>query len=1085
MYLNTKQICSFLFIWLLSCPLFSQEIYKPDLSTFKWRSVGPAFMSGRIIDIAVHPEHQSTYYVGVACGGIFKTTNAGTTFEPIFDNYGSYSIGCVQIDQNNPNVVWVGTGEANSQRSVGYGDGVYKSLDGGKSFTNLGLPNSGHIGEIVIDPNNSDIVYVAAYGPLWSNGGDRGVYKSMDGGATWKKVLYVSEYTGIADIVMDPRDSKVLYASAHQRQRKGFGYISGGPESALYKSVDGGNTWNKINKGFPSGDLGRIAIAISPIDPDILYTHLEAQDGQNGSYKSTDRGASWEKMSDYSTVGLYYSKIFPDPKIMDKLIVGDVYSKYSLDGGKTFQNILAKNTHVDNHVFWINPKNNKHWLMGGDGGLYETFNEGLHWDYKNNLSITQFYRVAADNAFPFYNIYGGTQDNSSMGGPSRTTNMVGIVNSDWFITQGGDGFESQVDWQDPNIVYSQSQHGNLVRYDKKTGESVFIMPVEMEGEPALKWNWDAPLVLSSHKASRLYFGANKIYKSEDKGNTWQLISPDMNRKIDRNTLPIMDKIWSMDGVMKNASTSIFGQTTSIAESTIDENILYVGTDDGLIQITHDGGKNWTTVDNIQGVPKMSYVPQIICSKFDKLRAYVVFNHHRYGDYKPYIFRTNDGGKSWSPIMSDLPERGSAYTIAEDHVEANLLFAGTDFGVYTSLNGGKNWFPLKSGIPIIAMKDLEIQRRENDLIVATFGRGFYVLDDYSNLRVLAKENEATQKIYPIKDAWIFHESNPLGAWGGAKLGTMGDGYWVGENPPIGAIVRYSLKDVYKSKKEKRKEEEKELIKKGALKGYPPLDSITAEVNEIAPYYFLTVYDKNGNVIRRIKQKPKKGMNKYVWDAKYSNQHTLNSEADSGTNSGMFVAPGQYTIDLSYFDGEKISVITNKESVIIKNVAWATLPTKNVENLQAFSEECHDFVRVVYGTNQHIKFLQDKLKSLKAAILLHEGSEMGNMAKALYQAEKDLKDIDMALNGNSALERKYFETLPGIVSRVSTVMYSLYGHSSDLPEFHKKSLAYAKDLFGPVYQKVKSTEEGLLQIQKQMESEGIPYIKGSLPVYDSGK
>lgn len=1064
----------------LSALAQQSETFKPDVNVLKWRSIGPSLMSGRVIDLAVHPQDINTYYVAVACGGVFKTSNAGTTFEPIFEKYGSYSIGCVTIDPNNPHTVWVGSGEANNQRSVGYGDGVYKSIDGGKSFTNMGLPNSGHIGEIIVEPGNSNVVYAAAYGPLWSNGGDRGVYKSMDGGKSWKQVLKISEYTGVADIVMDPRDRLVLYASAHQRQRKGYGYISGGPESALYKSVDGGETWNKIHNGLPSTELGRIAIAISPINPDILYIHLEATEGKNGSYKSMDRGASWEKQSDYSSNGLYYSKIFPDPKIEDKLLIGDVYAKYTLDGGKTYQNITAVNTHVDNHTFWIDPNNNKHWLMGGDGGLYETFDEGKNWEYKNTMSITQFYRVATDNAFPFYNVYGGTQDNSSLAGPSRTTNMAGIVNSDWYITQGGDGFESQADWENPNIVYAQAQHGALVRYDKKSGEAVSVQPVELEGEPALRWNWDSPLVLSTHKASRLYFGANKIYRTDDRGNNWTLISPDLTRQIDRNTLPIMDKVWSVDALAKNASTSIFGQTTSIAESPLDENILYVGTDDGLIQITIDGGKTWTKIDNITGAPAMSYIPQVICSHHDKNTAYVVFNYHRYGDYKPYIFKTNNGGKSWTAIAADLPVRGSVYTIAEDHLSPELLFCGTDFGVYTSLNGGKNWLALNNNIPIVAMKDFDIQKRENDLVVATFGRGFYILEDYSILRELVKEKEYSNMMYPIKPAWVFNESNPLGAWGGAKLGTMGDTYWATANPPIGATIRYSLKDVPKSIKDRRKENEKELAKKSGLTGYPPLDSLMAEDLEITPFYFLTIYNDKGEAVRRIRQKPKKGLNTYLWDAKYAEGHTLNVDSESGSKSGLFVIPGKYTVDLSFFDGKNIAAVTNRQTIEIKNLGWATLPVSDLETHKQFMEEVTEFARVVYGTNSHVHYQTDLIKSLKAGLLYVKDNKM-ELNATLLKAEKSLQRIKIELNGNQSLEKRYFEALPGIVSRTSNVLYSMYGHSSDVPGFQVKSLALAKKQFGPVYKEVKEIDDQLHQILQELEKLGLPYVKGNLPDY----
>jgi len=436
-------------------------------STFNglaFRSIGPALTSGRIADLAVNPKNISEYYVASASGGVWKTTNAGVTFSPIFDGQTSFSIGCVTIDPNNSNVVWVGSGENNNQRVVGYGDGVYKSEDAGKSWKNVGLKNSEHIGKIVIDPNNSDVVYVAAYGPVWSDGGERGIYKTTDGGKTWKQVLNVSPYTGFNEIHMDPRNSNVLYATAHQRQRKVFTYIGGGPESAIYKSTDGGNTWNKIMKGLPADvDLGRIGMAISPVNPDVVYVMVEAGGGKGGIFASTDMGASWEKRSSYTTSGNYYVEIFADPKELNKLYSMDVYSKVSLDGGRTWTNLGEKSKHVDNHALWINPNNTLHMLEGCDGGVYETFDGGKNWNYKANIPVTQFYKVSLDNSFPFYYVYGGTQDNFSLGGPSRTLSANGIVNSDWFITNGGDGFESQVDYTDPNIVYAESQYGGLVR----------------------------------------------------------------------------------------------------------------------------------------------------------------------------------------------------------------------------------------------------------------------------------------------------------------------------------------------------------------------------------------------------------------------------------------------------------------------------------------------------------------------------------------------------------------------------------------------------------------------------------------------
>ena len=682
-------------------------------STFNglaFRSIGPALTSGRIVDLAVNPKNSSEYYVASASGGVWKTENAGITFSPIFDEQVSFSIGCVTIDPSNPNIVWVGSGENNNQRVAGYGDGVYKSEDGGKSWKNVGLTKSEHIGMIAIDPGNSDIVFVAAYGPLWSSGGERGIYKTIDGGKTWKDVLTVSDNTGFNEIHMDPRNSNILYAAAHQRQRKVFTYIGGGPESALYKSTDGGTTWTKIMKGLPENiDLGRIGLAVSPVNPDHIFAIVEASGDKGGLFASTDRGASWEKRGNYSTSGNYYQEIFCDPKDADKIYAMDVYLKVSEDGGKTFHNLGEKSKHVDNHIIWIDPANTQHMLVGCDGGLYESYDAAKNWNFKANIPVTQFYKVSLDNSFPFYYVYGGTQDNFSLGGPSRTISGNGIVNSDWFITNGGDGFESQADYVDSNIIYAESQYGGLVRFDRKSGEILEIRPVEAAGEKPYRWNWDAPLLISQHDHKRLYFASNKVFRTNDQGNTWSVISPDLSRGIDRNRLTVMGKVWSVDAVAKNGSTDKYGQVTTIAESPLDENILYAGTDDGLIHVTTDGGKNWIKIDNIPGVPERTYINEIIASSHNKNVAYAAINHHRYGNFKPYLFKTTDAGKTWIAIQNNLPERGTVYCVAEDFKNANLLFAGTEFGVFFSIDGGGKWTQLKGGLPPIAIKDMEIQK----------------------------------------------------------------------------------------------------------------------------------------------------------------------------------------------------------------------------------------------------------------------------------------------------------------------------------------------------------------------------------------
>ena len=523
-----------------------------DFEGLRLREIGPAIASGRVGDLAVDPTDPKRYFVAVASGGVWLTTNAGTTWEPVFDGEGSYSIGCVTLDPNDPLVVWVGTGENNSQRSVGYGDGVYKSVDGGRTWKHMGLETSEHIGKIVVDPNDSDTVYVASQGPLWSAGGERGLYKTTDGGETWNLVLEISEHTGVSDLVLDPRDSQVLYASAYQRRRRVWTLINGGPESGLHKSTDGGETWTELTNGLPSGDIGRIGLAISPADPDVLYAIVEAAGEEGGFYRSRDRGGNWEKRSPYVSLSpQYYQEIYADPHDVNRVYSMDVWMMVTEDGGATFQQVGEAYKHVDNHALWIDPADTDHLLAGCDGGMYETFDRGATWDFKANLPVTQFYKVAVDNAEPFYNVYGGTQDNFTLGGPSRTINQNGITNREWIVTLGGDGFQTRVDPEDPNIIYSQAQYGVLVRFDKRSGEQLDIQPQAAPGEDALRWNWDSPLIISPHHPHRLYFAAQRLFRSDDRGNRWTAVSDDLTRQLDRNRLEVMNEVWSVDGVAKN------------------------------------------------------------------------------------------------------------------------------------------------------------------------------------------------------------------------------------------------------------------------------------------------------------------------------------------------------------------------------------------------------------------------------------------------------------------------------------------------------------------------------------------------------
>lgn len=1060
----------------------SPEFNTATFSNLRFRSIGPAVTSGRISDFAVNPANHSEYYVASSAGGVWKTTNHGVTFQPIFDAQGSYSIGCVTIDPNNSNVIWVGSGENNNQRSLSYGDGIYKSDDGGKTWKNMGLKNSEHIAEIIVDPTNSNIIYVAAYGPVWSEGGERGVYKSTDGGLTWNAIKTVSSYTGCNDLVMDPRNPNVLYASFHQRMRKVFTYIGGGPESALYKTTDGGDTWKKVEGGFPAGELGRIGLAISPVNPDVLYTVVEGKDNKGGIYLSKDKGQSWEKRSGFATSGNYYQEIVCDPQNVNRIFITDVYYKVSDDAGKTVYNLGEINKHIDNHAVWIDPNDTDHLLVGCDGGIYETWDFAKSWDFKSNLPVTQFYKVATDNAYPFYSVHGGTQDNLSLGGPSRTTSGNGIVNSDWYITSIGDGFETQVDQSNPDIIYAQSQYGGLVRFDRKSGEYYGIKPSEGENEAAYRWNWDAPLLISQHDNARLYFGANKVFRTDDRGNSWKVISPDLTRQIDRNKFEVMGKVWSVDAIAKNGSTDIFGQLTSIAESKLNPEMLWVGTDDGLIQLTTDGGKNWTRFDKLPGVPEMSYVHQIIASLHDVNTAYVCFNHHRYGDFKPYVLKTTDAGKTWKHIQSNLPQRGSVYSIAEDHVDRDLLFAGTEFGVFFSNNGGQEWVQLKAGLPVAAVRDIEIQRRENDLVLATFGRGFYILDDYSVLRSFKKETMAKDAvIFPVKESLMYIERFPLGL---RDKGHLGSSYFSAPNPPVGAVFNYYIKNESKKLKDIRTENEKAKNEKGEKVYYPSIDSLRLEDNQPDPYLLFTIRDKAGDVVRHLKVPAKKGLQKIVWDFRYATPAPVVGRTTpapdqlfGGEEKGHLAMPGEYTVSLSKYEDGQLTEIAGPVSFTCKLLQQSSLPVNMEDNL-AFYKQVASLRKAVSATTDIYATMRTRLANINAAAQDIAGSPKTVVEKA-YALTFKLNEIGIQLTGDATKSRREFETPPSVAARVGDVEGGVWNSTSAITTTYRNDYAIASKGLSNVLAAMRKLDEEILALEKQLELNKAPYTPGRWP------
>ncbi|MBN1132426.1 MAG: hypothetical protein JXR52_02920 [Bacteroidales bacterium] len=1098
--MKTRKLLSVMFIVSLLFPaiagtgLFAREkkneVDKPAKDKeygelfrgLKWRSIGPALTSGRIADFAVNPGNHSEWYVAVASGNVWKTENNGTTFNPVFDNHGAYSMGVITMDPNNHNVLWLGTGENNHQRALGYGDGIYKSEDGGSSWTNMGLKDSRHIGGIVIDPRNSDIVFVAAEGSTWGPGGDRGLFRTADGGITWEKVLDISEHTGVNNVVIDPVDPDIMYATSEQRRRHVYTKIGGGPESAVYRSLDGGKTWRKSVKGLPSVDLGGMGITVSPVDHNVVYLIVEAAEGKGGFFRSADRGASWQKMSDYHSSGQYYNEIYCDPVDVDKVYSMDTYSKVTLDGGKTWENVGNDNRHVDDHAIWIDPEDPLHFLIGGDGGVYETYDGGDKYFFKTNLPVTQFYRVFVDNEKPFYNVYGGTQDNNTLGGPSRNTCSAGVSSEEWKSIKGGDGFWVAVDPENPDIVYCESQYGNMARYDRRSGESIDIKPRPRQGELTYKWNWNAPLIISRHSKTRIYTMANKVFRSDDRGNTWKVISQDLTAQVDRNSWPVMDHYWSYDAVAKDVSTSLWGTGVSLSESPLNENLLYAGTDDGVISITEDGGQNWRQVKSFPVVPEFTYVSDLMADRFDENVVFAAFDNRKRDDFKPYVLKSTDKGRTWSQLAGNLPENGTVHSIVQDHRLPELLFVGTEFGFHFSPDGGLSWHELSSGLPTISVKDIAIQEQEDALVLATFGRGFYILDDYSPLRQMAVDPSISDKqahIFDIPDALMYMETS-------GKYG-QGSNFYYAENPPFGATFTYYLKDVPETLKEIRKKQEKELFDKKEPIPQPTREQLREEDEEEEPALIFTVYDQSGQVVRRLMEKPSKGINRISWDLRCTSTRPVRPGTGSvnarRSGGGLLAMPGVYSVGMEMMVRSEIKKLCDPvafNAVVLNNT---TLPVSDRSEMVDFQNKVSELSRVMMGAESLIQEQSEKIGAIQNALKMAPGADPAMLLKAV-ELKNGLNDLIYKLEGPSAVAS--WEELPPmempLSRRMNIMIRTHWSSTSELTETEKNQLEILKEEFPPVMEKLKTIMEGIGELDRKLEEIKAPWTPGRFPLLE---
>jgi photosystem II stability/assembly factor-like uncharacterized protein len=1000
------------------------------LAELPWRSIGPAVTSGRVVDFAV-PEGPGSqigerlgdlFYVASASGGVWKTTNGGTTWEPIFDRQGSASIGDIAVAPSNPDIIWVGTGEANNQRSSSWGDGVYKSENAGKTWTNMGLRKSEHIGRIIVHPTNPGIVFVASPGPLWGAGGDRGLFRTTDGGRTWKNVKNIDTHTGFTDVIFDPGNPDVIYAASFQRERRPYTYVGGGPGSGIWKSIDGGDTWTRLTEGLPKGDVGRIGLDVSRSSPNVVYATIETKVTGSGAalgnteasiYRSDDRGASWQKMGTGSSYPWYMGQIRVDPTNPDRVYFMGVPLQVSTDGGRTFRT-TASAAHVDHHAMWIDPTDPDHLIIGCDGGVYISRDRGRTVDFVQNLPISQYYAIATDMRLPFYYVYGGLQDNSSWGGPSQTRNRQGITNADWIRTTGGDGFYAQIDPVDPNTVYGESQGGDIIRYDVRTGEQKTIKPLPEFGAKPYRWNWSSPMLISPYDHNTLYFGANYLFKSTNRGDAWTRLGPDLTRQLNRDSLPVMGKIWPRDAIARHQGTAPYGNISTIDESPVRQGLLYVGTDDGVISISRDGGATWNRITKFPNVPDQTYVSRVVESRFNEITVYATLDYHRNNDFKPYVLKSTDYGSHWTPITGNLPANGSVQVIREDPVEPNLLFVGTEFGTFYTATGGTSWTQLKYNIPTVAVHDIVVHPRERDLVIGTHGRGIYIIDDITPLEKLGEANRRGSYLFPVKTATEYNPNSSIP--GGIRgAGALGDREYSAPNPPFGAAITYFLRD-----------------------SLPKGGDIT-----------LGIYDATGKRVRELTANKKRGMHRVTWDLRNAPPYTVRRPANQVGEPqgrqreplGPFVLPGRYTARLTV---KGAAGAPNVQEVPIEVKSDPLVPMSEAEyralyDMRVSTGRLQATVQAAVRTTEQLK---EELADVKAA--LKSSTAADSLSKQAEEVDKEVSDVLKKLRGDPEGEPvsddKRVED-PPIQERVNNVAEEIGNVTSQPTELQRATLSLA--------------------------------------------
>src|SRR5271166_92053 len=843
----------------------------------------------------------------------------------------------------------------------------------------------------------------------------------------------------------------------------------------------------KSTRGFLTATRGASAWRSRRSIPMSFMPRSRPRGVRAASYRSGNGGESWAKRSAYiASSPQYYQELVADLHVFDRIYAMDTLIHVSDDGGKTFRPLGERWKHVDNHALWIDPQDSDHLIIGCDGGLYETWDQGQSYHYSANLPITQFHKIAVDNDAPFYNVYGGTQDNATQGGPSRTNNVHGICNSDWFVTVFGDVFDPVIDPTNPNIIYSHWQYGGLVRYDRRSGELIDIKPHEDKKGPPLRWNWDSALILSPHSPTRLYYSSQILFRSDDRGDSWKAISPDLTRNIDRNKLKVMGRVWSVDAVAKNDSTSFYGSIVALAESPLVEGLIYAGTDDGLIQVTEDGGLHWRKVESFPftNKPEDVYVADIETSRHDPNTVYACFDNHQNGDFKPYVLRSSDRGKNWTNIGGDLPERGSAYTIAVDHVTPDLLFVGTKFGVFASRDGGQHWQGLKAGMPTIAVRDLEIQRRESDPVGGTFGRGILIVDDYSLLRALTKQNaEKPAAILPVKKALLYIPAAPLA---GGEKAYQGASFYTAPNPPFGATITYHLKEALKPTKAARREQEQKLERESRDVFYPGWDTLKAEDREDPPAVILTIRNAAGQIVRRLAGPGAAGLHRIVWDLRWPNYLPVtggevsrrgdDDEGFSGARSGPMALPGKYTVALERRDEQGTTELVPPTAFEVEPLNFATLPPPDREAVMAFARQTSELQRAALGTLEALNDGLSQLANIKRIIDQTPALPL-RLRQDARTLELKLLDLREQFNGDPTKSRRNEPAQVGLINRIETIIGGHWSTTSAPTGSHRKNFEIAGAEFEEALKNLHPLlDRDLPALHETLEAAGAPWAPG---------